>query len=1372
MSSSIGEPFQLYSTNTSAKKFNLNNRPVYTTYNPRFRRHATLTIQGDGIHVVDVENLHSVVSHSVGDHVSFSAPAFSRSTVEEDNIRFSITYAVIKQAPQVAKADRERTIWIMKQTLAGLRVAKDERKSVVAPFPPVRICGVDSDKLPLLLVSKNGGISLADPGVAIKSQLEWTGERELLDIFVFSPSSCPFIRRDMDSVYNVVCICCQAGPNVYMRVALVGEEITHVDTCELPIGDEGEIVDGRIAGVTCSAEGILSFITLRGVWKAFQLSVSEPSSLHATPLTEPLHLHRFSTFKKRRPGNPGFSVVSLSSSLALLAATVEGQDISLQLWDLRYGVLLASQALTSPVADSLPHFQLALADEGQVFLTLSPSQQPSKSQGTVRSTVHAIPFDQTLKSNLAAALGKSCITEEWLAPPETDPLLSVIDEDQVGLVSVIETTMAEQASQRADFAFFTWVKLQTKRDTPEPPLAHEFVKRIVKAILPSDLKAGDQYSPRIMQYLLERGVVTALMVDGALLRRLYERGDWENVILSLRSVADISEDEMMSSVKFVIESHRKRENTSSDAMEVDLPESWIPPLETILSACLSYEFSPVTVRLAIRKHLSDARDLVTILGVLEGWLHGGTEDEVKLALMSTAKIVDMTTESRATTTPPYPKVIAFLQAVLDASCITLLQYRPSHDLLKRILAQIKPEIDRLDRLEQLRGVIEPFAKAQARTLKEKAGDVPQESQAELKRRRKRLEQQSSLGVAMSYSAGVITVSDSVHAGANEDKSGVLVQDILRSRGFQRVVSAVVPDEEESIRASLKQILSSQAISPLLERQAPGLVHLLLSSSLKHTPLAALSRPVAGTIGQTLVVTLPGSTKAVRENLDSLLSNCILDHALDLIKGGSGKIVHAALGSGHTAVGQGHTHDHHHHSGCAAPKPRTALSHDPSTPAPGRHRVSPYPLISFKDALDIIMTEIQPLGVVTLPVTASLAGHVLAEDVYAPQDIPSSKTTNVDGYAVRSSDPPGVYKVLTPQTHTLMDEVPKGSVFRINTGGPLPTGTDSVIMVEDTELESSLKDADGEDVEEKQIKTLAQVSPGENTRLPGSDVRKGDLVMQKGEVITNAGGEVGTLAFVGRKEVKVVRKPVVAVLSTGNELLDLQLPKPMPGDGWGGIWDTNRPSLQAALEGMGYEVVDLGIAADDVDAHVRAISKGLETADIILTTGGTSMGASDLLKPVIERRFNGTIHFGRVAIKPGKPTTFASIQTKTTTDGRKFLFALPGNPAAAIVTLHIFVVPALRRLGAWPTNKCQLPRVKVQIQNAMPLDPRVELHRVVVKSTSNGLLATTTGGQRSSRVTSLCGANGLVQLPPLVAGGPSRLEAGEYAQAIMVGEIQM
>ncbi|KIK96138.1 hypothetical protein PAXRUDRAFT_32580 [Paxillus rubicundulus Ve08.2h10] len=534
----------------------------------------------------------------------------------------------------------------------------------------------------------------------------------------------------------------------------------------------------------------------------------------------------------------------------------------------------------------------------------------------------------------------------------------------------------------------------------------------------------------------------------------------------------------------------------------------------------------------------------------------------------------------------------------------------------------------------------------------------------------------------------------------------------------------------------------EAISPLIERHASGVVHLLLSASLSHTPLAALSRPVVGTIKNTLVVTLPGSVKAVRENMKALLLNGVIEHALDLIKGGTGKDVHAAMGTVHVHVSSSssdHGHHHHHGRGHKAPQPRTMLSHDPSAPVSGRHRVSPYPQISFEAAMEMILTEIQPLDSIKLPVTPALAGYVLAEDVYARQNIPPTQTTNVDGYALRSSDPLGVYDVLTSKTHSLTETVPEGSIFRINTGGPLPAGTDTVIMVEDTELVSTIKDANGNDIEEKQVKTLVQVPKEENIRLPGSDVRAGDLALQKDEVITTLGGEIGTLAFVGRKEVMVQRKPVVAILSTGNEIVDLQSPQPLPSEGWGGIYDTNRPSLQATLEGMGYDVIDLGIVADDVSAHVRAIEKGLKEADLLLTTGGTSMGSSDLLKPVIEGKFKGTVHFGRVSMKPGKPTTFASIPMSEGQAQRKFFFALPGNPASALVTFHIFVVPALRKLGGWPDERCQLPRVKVQF------------HRVIVKATSNGLHAFSTGGQRSSRVASLSGANGLVQLPHLRRG---------------------
>ncbi|KAF9006751.1 hypothetical protein BDQ17DRAFT_1398876 [Cyathus striatus] len=631
----------------------------------------------------------------------------------------------------------------------------------------------------------------------------------------------------------------------------------------------------------------------------------------------------------------------------------------------------------------------------------------------------------------------------------------------------------------------------------------------------------------------------------------------------------------------------------------------------------------------------------------------------------------------------------------------------------------------------------------------------------------------------SIRVAVVTISDTASKDATADKSGPTIKQIFEndSAEIKKMLKALALSDDIDLILTTggtgfgQRDVTPEAVRSLpLEREAPGIIHLLLSESLKRTPLAALSRPVAGTFNGRLVITLPGSVKAVKENVEILLSAGVLPHAIDLSRGGSGQRVHADLAKSSGTVDSthhhSHSHQHAHHHDHHVPKPRSVLSHDPSAAVSTRHRQSPYPLISFEEALEHIQNNVSELPIVTLPVSPALRGHVLAEDVYALQDAPPTATTSADGYALRSTDPPGVYKVLTSNTHPLTVPLPVGSIYRVNTGGPLPAGADTVIMVEDTRLIATFED----NQEEKEIETLAQVPTGENVRAPGSDSRKNDLVLQKGDKISSGGGEIGTLAFVGRKEVAVYKKPVVALLSTGNEIVDLQAQASQLSDAWGGIFDTNRPSLQAALEGMGYVVIDLGIVPDTIDAHVNAIRIGLEKADILLTTGGTSMGPTDLLKPVIERQFNGTVHFGRVTIKPGKPTTFATIPMEGSKP--KPMFALPGNPASALVTFNIFVVPALRRMSGWPERMQQLPVVKVQLQTAMPLDTRKEFHRVIIRSGPDGFMASSTGGQRSSRVASLSGANGLVILPLRTANSSAKLEVGAMADAIVISEIQM
>lgn len=574
-------------------------------------------------------------------------------------------------------------------------------------------------------------------------------------------------------------------------------------------------------------------------------------------------------------------------------------------------------------------------------------------------------------------------------------------------------------------------------------------------------------------------------------------------------------------------------------------------------------------------------------------------------------------------------------------------------------------------------------------------------------------------------------------------------------------------------------VTPEAILPLLDHQTTGITQALIQHSLSKTPLAALSRLVTGVRhrrsnsstleqkvglnsskanGSSLIIALPGSSNAVKECCEILLSeDGLLVHALDLLSGGTGREKHAEMqsitgtetdtGRSHHAHGhshkkhdqhQHHQHHHHHHhhdthvhgtGHHSAPIPRTLQAgeeigyktHDPAQSVSLRKRTSPYPIISLKEAFELILSRVPSNETIKLTTSSDLRGHLLAQAVHAPRSLPPKPTTNVDGYALKAAEiVPGAYTVVTRG-----GIVPKNSIYRINTGQGLPEGADAVLMVEDTDL---VKEEEGE---EKTIFVKAQVEVGENVRKAGSDVKEGQIVLAKGVKLSDVGGEIGTLAFLGVSEVSVIRKPRVAILSTGNELYDVTMQGTDAKDAWGfRVFDANRPSLTAALRAAGFEVVDLGIVGDKVEDTLAALRKGLEEADVTITTGGTSMGESDLLKPLIERKLKGgKIHFGRVAMKPGKPTTFASALNSK--DQERFIFALPGNPASAMVCLYVFVMPALRKLSGYSIEHCHLARVQVQTEDEMRLDPRPEFHRVVIRPNSDGgLSAFSTGSQRS------------------------------------------
>lgn len=574
----------------------------------------------------------------------------------------------------------------------------------------------------------------------------------------------------------------------------------------------------------------------------------------------------------------------------------------------------------------------------------------------------------------------------------------------------------------------------------------------------------------------------------------------------------------------------------------------------------------------------------------------------------------------------------------------------------------------------------------------------------------------------------------------------------------------------------------------------------------------MSRPVAGVRDKSLIITLPGSPKGAKENLEAVIK--LLPHACIQAAGANSRAIHAGgvkkletdagVSSGGHHHAKDHSHDHHHdHShGHAIPKAHTSpserpQSNDPNAAPNQRHRSSPYQMLSVEEALKLITEHTPDPVVAEVPVTTTLVGSVVAEDIYSAEAVPAYRASIVDGYAVIAPESPttgpstkGTFPVASI-THAnpggTLTPLEPGTIARITTGAPLPPNANAVAMVEDTVLASSTPDG----TEEATVEILTgDIKPGENVREPGSDIALGSRVLQKGDLITSVGGEIGLLAATGTKTVKVYKKPCIGVLSTGDELVEHNAPVTLQG---GQIRDSNRPSLLSCLASWGFPTVDLGIARDTPGELEQTLRDGLRgigkanasNVDVIVTTGGVSMGELDLLKPTIERALGGTIHFGRVSMKPGKPTTFATIPFKPSSSQAqsqshretKLIFSLPGNPASALVTLNLFVLPSLHKLsgmGIATTTSTSapglgLPLVTVTLAHPFPLDAkRTDYHRATVTASRAGgrLYASSTGGQRSSRVGSLAGANALVVLRP----GSGKIEKGEMVQALMLGGV--
>ena len=383
------------------------------------------------------------------------------------------------------------------------------------------------------------------------------------------------------------------------------------------------------------------------------------------------------------------------------------------------------------------------------------------------------------------------------------------------------------------------------------------------------------------------------------------------------------------------------------------------------------------------------------------------------------------------------------------------------------------------------------------------------------------------------------------------------------------------------------------------------------------------------------------------------------------------------------------------------------------------------MITVEEALEKILSYIQPLGSEKVSILEAL-GRVIAEDIYADRDIPPLDNSGMDGYAVRSEDirnadqnHPVRLEVIEdlPAGFISTKTVGKGQAIRIMTGAPIPRGADTIVPVEETKKKDEF------------VSIFKSFPTGEYIRKAGEDVKRGDHIISKGDIIRPA--EAGMLASLGRSFIFVYQRPLVAILCTGEELVDVD------GDlDEIKIVSSNSYTLAAQVKDCGAISVQLGIAKDRKEEIKEKLLQGLR-ADVLISSAGISAGDYDFVKEILID-LGMEIVFWKVAMKPGKPVVFGTI-------GRKPIFGLPGNPVSSMVTFEQFVRPSLLKMMGH--RQLYRPMIEAILKEEIHKEPgRRHFVRASVSFEKDHYVVTITGAQGSGILRSMVKANGLVVIP--------------------------
>ncbi len=382
-------------------------------------------------------------------------------------------------------------------------------------------------------------------------------------------------------------------------------------------------------------------------------------------------------------------------------------------------------------------------------------------------------------------------------------------------------------------------------------------------------------------------------------------------------------------------------------------------------------------------------------------------------------------------------------------------------------------------------------------------------------------------------------------------------------------------------------------------------------------------------------------------------------------------------------------------------------------------------ITTDQALKKIFNAISPIDENEIIPIRDALNRILGENIKSKINVPSARNSAMDGYAINKNDIP------VDKTNTLkiigkslagkpyINSIKKGECVRIMTGAVMPNEADTVVIQEHASISES----------NTEIIIDNSTQPKANVRQAGEDISVGDIVLTKGKNLTPA--DIGLLASLGLSKISVVRKLKVAFFSTGDELRSIN-EKLNDGE----IYDSNRYTLHAMLSRLNADILDMGVVKDNKNLLVKAFDKANGKVDVLITSGGVSVGEADYIKDILQE--HGNLNFWKVAIKPGRPLTFGNL-------GKTLFFGLPGNPVSVMVTFYQFVQPALKKLSG---DNANLPlMMKVPCMSTLKKKPgRIEFQRgIIEKDNNNNIIVKKTGAQGSGILRSMSDANCFIVL---------------------------